>query len=406
MRKNKTSQCPVCDSHKAAGILKLDCGNFDRSALYRAIRIMACIQCGHIYNELTFTEIARLAKYYNEEYAPINIHALYKTGGMPGGDSPLAFERYGKLFDSIRPYIREGYKILDVGCASGGFLHYLHKQGLRGLYGIDPTAKFINNIKVKTRYHISIGSADSIPFNDNTFDVLVIDNVIEHLVIPGKALKEARRVLTDDGILYVGAPDASNYQKANFEFLWFLFKEHIQHFDVKHLELLAAREGFDLLTYRKFDMPMTSKGTPLPALGATFRLARRGNKLRITRDCLKLKKEMENYIAESLDESNKKRKILGGLVISKKPIYIWGIASEFFYLYESAGLKNCNIVDLIDINKYKQETLTVDGRRIRAPSILKKAAADSTLLICATIHTKEILGQLSELAYRGQIIKI
>ena len=406
MRKNKTIQCPVCSSHKVADKFSLECGNFDGSALYWTIKLIICAQCGHIYNELTSKEIIQLAKYYNEEYAPININAIYKTSGMPGGDSPLAFERYKKLFDFIHPYINKNHKILDVGCANGGFLRYLYKQGLRNLYGIDPTVKFIKNAKIKTKYHISVGSADSIPFKDDMFDVVVIDNVIEHLANPVKAIKEARRVLVDGGVLCVGAPDALNYQKASFELLWFLFKEHIQHFDVKHLELLAEREGFNLLTYREFNMPMTSKGAPLPACGTVFRLSGQKNKLNITKDCLRLKKKMEKYIAESFVRINKKRKMLKDLTDSGKPVYVYGIGAEFFYLYESVGLKNCNIINLIDINPYKQKTLTVDDRRIKAPSILKEASADSVLLICATIHTKEIIEQISKFSYRGKIIKI
>ncbi len=406
MRKNRLAQCPICNYKKATNLLNLNCGNLDNSLLYQLVRIKACGKCGHVYNKLSSFEITNLEKYYNEEYAPINIHAVYKTGGMPGGDSPLSVERYKKLFDFIRPHIKKSFKILDVGCANGGFLNYLHKQGLHHLYGIDPTVKFVKNAKLKMGYNIKNGSADLIPFKDNTFDAIVIDNVIEHLVNPGKALREIKRVLTPGGMLYIGAPNAANYRKASFEFLWFLFKEHIQHFDIRHIELLAAHEGFNLLNYREFNLPTTSSGLPIPAMGAIFSLSGRVKQPRITKDCFKLEKEMTNYATESFKKLNKKRKILNNLIISKRPIYIWGVASEFFYLYESLGLKKCNIVGLIDINSYKQKMLTVDGRRIRPPSILKKAIVDSALLICATIHTKEILEQLSKLSYRGQIIKI
>lgn len=386
-------------------MLDLKCGNFDNSPLSQDIKINECSKCGHIYNEISLDEISRLGEYYNKEYAPINENAVYKTGGMPGGDSPLAFERYSKLFDFVRPYIKKTNKILDVGCANGGFLQYLNGQGFFDLYGIDPSEGFMREAKTKSKFFASSGSAEAIPFKDGMFDIVMIDNVIEHLTDPGRALREAKRVLKEDGLLYIGAPDAANYQKASFEFLWFLYKEHIQHFDASHLELLALREGFEMLACRQFDMQLTSKGAPLPAFRAIFGLSKHKNKPRISQDCLKLKEEMEKYVAESFDRLKEKRKMLDGISISKKPIYVWGIAAEFFYLYESIGLKNCNIVDLIDINPYKQKILTVDGRRIRPPSILKKASADSAVLICATVHTKEILDQLSELAYRGQIIK-
>ena len=53
--------------------------------------------------------------------------------------------------------------------------------------------------------------------------------------------REAKRVLADDGYLCIGIPDASRYDKMYFfDFFWFLIREHIQHFDIEHLKLLAG----------------------------------------------------------------------------------------------------------------------------------------------------------------------
>lgn len=95
-----------------------------------------------------------------------------------------------------------------------------------------------------------------------------------------------------------------------------------------------------------------------------------------------------------------------GVVESQKSIYVWGIGREFLYLYESAGLKNCNIVGLIDANPYKQNTFSVHGKKIMDKSVLEKATSNSALIISAIAHTKQIKNALSEIGYCGQIVEV
>jgi len=98
----------------------------------------------------------------------------------------------------------------------GGFLDYLHVKGIKSLSGIDPTKKYVNYAKQKGNYTIKLGSAESIPFEDNRFDLLVMDQVLEHLLEPRKAFQEAKRVLVDGGLFCIGVPDASRYDKTYF----------------------------------------------------------------------------------------------------------------------------------------------------------------------------------------------
>ncbi len=407
MKENKLVRCPICNSDKAKGLLDLNCGNLDGSALYRSVKINACKECGHIYNGLSLNEINDLKKYYNEEYVPINIGATYKTGNMPGDDSFFASKRYNQLYNFISSYLVSNFRILDVGCAMGGFLDYLYKKGLNNLSGIDLAKNFVNHANQKGKYNIKIGSAESIPFDDNSFDVLVINQVIEHLVEPQKAFREARRVLVDGGILYVGVPDALRYgETCSFDFYWFIIREHLQHFDIEHLKLLAQMEGFELLGFSESENLILSEELALPNLNVVFRLRGKKNKIHITTNYFNLKKRIEKYITNGMEGMNEKRMIINRLIASKKPIYVWGIGAEFLYMYESIGLKNCKLTGLIDINPYKQNTFSVDGKRIMDKSILETATTNSVLIITAIAYTKQIKTLLLEIGYCGQIVGV
>ncbi|MCX6720060.1 MAG: class I SAM-dependent methyltransferase [Candidatus Staskawiczbacteria bacterium] len=407
MSNNKIIKCPICGSEKAENLLVLNCGNLDHSTLYPSVKINSCEECGHIYNRLSSEDISGLMEYYNEEYAKINISSADKTGDRPGSNNKNTTDRYNHLYNLISKYITDDFKVLDVGCAMGGFLDYLDSKGVKNLAGIDPIVKYVDYAKHKNNHNIKVGSAQAIPFDDKTFNLVVMDQVMEHLADPIQAFKEAKRVLVDGGLICLGVPDASRYNKIYFfDFFWFLMREHIQHFDIEHLKLLASIEGFELLAHSESEIPITSESMILPDLNVVFRLTDAKNKLDITKNCFKLKKEIKQYIEDDFKRLNKKIKIFDALALSKKSLYAWGIGREFLYLYESAGLKKCNITALIDSNLYKQGERSVGGRKITDSTVLKNAPENSVLLISAIAHAESIKKIALSTGYNQQILDI
>lgn len=402
--KNNLVRCPVCYSDKAKELLKLNCGNLDGSTLYQFVKINACDKCGHIYNNLSPSEIAGLIKYYNEEYAPTNIGSPDKIGDRPGSNNKNTLERYDQLYNLILQYINSDYRILDVGCAMGGFLNYLRLKGFHNLSGIDPIIKYVENAKKENDYDVRVGTAESMPFADKSFDLLVMDQVTEHLIEPIKVFKEAKRVLVDGGLLCLGMPDAMKYDKNYFfDFYWFIMREHVQHFDIEHLKLIAERGGFELIGSNESETPMMSEKMILPNLNAIFRLTGGNGKLNITKDCFKLKKKIKQYIINDFKKLNRKKKKINDLIVSQKSLYVWGIGREFLYLYESAGLKFCNIANLIDMNKFKQKSCSINKIKIKDPDLLEKAPPDSVLLITAIAHINSIKQIVGKSSFKGKI---
>ncbi|MBI2041836.1 MAG: class I SAM-dependent methyltransferase [Candidatus Nealsonbacteria bacterium] len=364
--------CPLCGSARTSNFFNLDCGNWDRSTLYPSVKIAVCRKCGHIFNQLTSAEITGLTQYYDKEYALTNLDSGDETSDRPGSCNMLTKKRYDQLFHFISPYLKKRFRILDVGCAGGGFLRYLRQKGWLRLYGVDPTKKYVNYAQKKNSGQVKLGSAEAVSFKDGSMDMLILDQVMEHLIDPRQALREAKRVLTANGLLCISVPDASRYgRRYFFDFFWFLVREHIQHFDLEHLKLAAALEGFELLTESKSELPMTSEKMILPVLSAVFRLA-----------------------------------VISRLAVLRRPVYAWGIGREFLYLYESAGLKKCHLAGLIDLNSYKQKKISIDGRPMGEPMVLKQASPDSVLIISAVAHTKPIKKEARKLGYRGQILAI
>lgn len=398
--------CPICGSRKSKQLLRLNCGNFDQSILYRFVRVVACLQCGHIYNKLSSQEIINLKKYYEAEYAQINIESGDKTGDRPGSSGANALNRYARLYSLIANHIKTSHNILDVGCATGGFLDYLRGHGFKHLYGIDMIKTYVKHAQKKKIHKIKIGQAESMPFADNSMDLLVMDQVLEHLVDPRKAFREAKRVLIKDGMLCISVPDASRYNKRFFfDFFWFLLREHVQHFDADHLKLLGMQAGFQLVDHSQYEMPMMSNKMILPVLSVLFR-STKSTKPRTRKTDFKLERQISNYIKRNLAITLKRKKKVDQLIKSQQPLYLWGLGRECLYLYENAGLKKCNIIGLIDNNRYKLRHYSLGGKIPQDESILAKTQPGSALLITAFAHGDVMKKKILDLGYRVKIINI
>jgi ubiquinone/menaquinone biosynthesis C-methylase UbiE len=335
----------------------------------------------------------------------VNLHSTNELSDLPGSTSKNSFERYGHLYDLIASHLNKEYKIIDIGCATGGCLKYLTLKGFSNLFGVDPSEEYIKSAKQKSGHNFSIGSAECIPFNDNLFDVAILDQVLEHLVDPRKALREAGRVMKKGGLLCIGVPDAARYSQVNsLDFIWFQIREHIQHFDLEHLKLIAAADGFEFVASSNSISPMTSNKMMLPNLIAIFRYTGRTVFPVPEMSGGSLKNKIISYIECSKRKLKEKRKILKELSKLRTPIFAWGIAREFLYLYSSAGLKHCNIAGLIDSNVYKQDNFTVDGHEISGQAVLGAATPDSVLIITAIAHTDQIENSLKDLRYPGTVL--
>ena len=122
-----------------------------------------------------------------------------------------------KYFDNVvSKFIKNDPYILDYGCGPGTFLLKLSSLSNSKLFGVDISNEFIKeskkNIEERKIQNIDVKlvEAEQLPFNDETFDVILIVDVIHHLDDIEKNLSEIYRVLKKNGKILIYEPNMLN----------------------------------------------------------------------------------------------------------------------------------------------------------------------------------------------------
>lgn len=108
----------------------------------------------------------------------------------PTGVTPTR-KNYFKRFKKIK--LPKNAKILDVGCGSGTLAKFWKEQGY-DVIGLDNNKKSLEITRGKGVYCVKGDVKKGIPFDDNTFDLVYSDGLLEHFIDPQCILVEIFRV--------------------------------------------------------------------------------------------------------------------------------------------------------------------------------------------------------------------
>jgi ubiquinone/menaquinone biosynthesis C-methylase UbiE len=107
----------------------------------------------------------------------------------------------------------QGKRLLDIACGEGYGLAALVKAGAKSAVGVDISEEACLHARKKYGVDARQGSAESIPLSDDSVDVIISFETIEHVEKPGLFLDECVRVLAPGGTLIISTPNkgASDY---------------------------------------------------------------------------------------------------------------------------------------------------------------------------------------------------
>ncbi|MFA5925868.1 MAG: class I SAM-dependent methyltransferase [Parcubacteria group bacterium] len=179
-------------------------------------------------------------KIYNKDYFDGRNSFFYKLGY--GNFARFYFDN---LFKPLKPFIEKigKGKALDVGCAFGlmlkRFPDSFEKFGVDvSEYAIKEAGKRLPEAKL-----IVVNAENELPFPEKNFDIILCNDLLEHLEYPEKALGNIFKVLKKGGICYINSPNLNFLRKKFFSYADGK-EHHISLFPRKNLLKLLEKNGF------------------------------------------------------------------------------------------------------------------------------------------------------------------
>lgn len=242
------TQCPYCET-------ATDCRFVCHSRDFRynpdeRFTVVQCIDCDLVFT-LPQLNWDALEAYYPGEY--------YESRGCSGlnptdGDGLQRWLEPDSLIADINPG-----SMLEIGCGTGDVLAYWRSKGWE-VFGIEPSDSACRIAREDYGLDVLQTTLEDAEIDSNQFDLILFDNVFEHLQRPFNALSTCRDLLAPGGHVVIESPNIESLSFALFRSYWsdLDVPRHQFHFSPDVLERAARNEGFrlDRVTFSGYPITM------------------------------------------------------------------------------------------------------------------------------------------------------
>jgi 2-polyprenyl-3-methyl-5-hydroxy-6-metoxy-1,4-benzoquinol methylase len=201
--------------------------------------IVECLKCGLVYANPRYDSGEMLSRYQAVE-DPLYVEE--RDGRV------LTFERHLRPLEEIAPP-QDGRRLLDVGCHVGVFVELAAQHGWDA-WGVEPS-RWAATLAQQVGLQVVEGTTTTAGLDDESFDVITMWDVIEHVDHPSAEVRQALRLLKPGGILAVHTMDLGSPFACLMGGRWpWLMEMHVYYFTRRTLAALLEQAGFQVLTVR------------------------------------------------------------------------------------------------------------------------------------------------------------
>jgi len=240
----QTTSCDLCNADDS---VTLYAGDAWRQSVPNGLALVRCRQCGLMYMNPR-PGPAEIGSYYADSYTP------YKQAIEDEHGRLMRWARRRKLIARRRIIerfsgLRSG-RILDVGCATGLFLHEMALAGWQTA-GIEPNASAAHYGRSRFGLDVFEGMIEQAPYRPGSFDVVTFWDVLEHTFSPSETLSRSAELLRPGGLLTINVPNWDSIERQWFGPHWIGLDppRHLYVFTRDTLTELLYRAGFRPLAW-------------------------------------------------------------------------------------------------------------------------------------------------------------
>ncbi len=217
-----------------------------KDLLYRKqglFTVVKCKNCGLIYTNPRPNQTS-LSFYYPEEYWEIN-EDNYEDVGLKL--KKFAHQFINKISYKMTIPPNPNGKLLDIGCGDGKEL-LRHKRNGWETYGVEINDLAAKYVREQLGLNVFTGIVEDAEFKNEFFDVIILNNVLEHMSDPKTTLNEINRILKNDGTLAISIPNANSFEAKKFKKYWtgWDLPRHLYHFTPNTIKSLLNKTGFQI----------------------------------------------------------------------------------------------------------------------------------------------------------------
>jgi 2-polyprenyl-3-methyl-5-hydroxy-6-metoxy-1,4-benzoquinol methylase len=252
--------------------------------------VMRCRQCG-LMRTNPRPNMNSLHIYYPDNYGPYESTRVY-AGSKTTGSSrwKTVLKKLVNANSQCMPPLTPGH-LLEIGCASGAFLHAMAQKGW-DVQGIEFSQKAADAAR-RLGHAVQVGTIESAADPQKPYDAIVGWMVFEHLQDPVQCLRKLHSWVKPGGWLVLSVPDAGSWEFTFFKDAWYSLSlpMHLFHFTPSTLRTVLSAGGWEVerifwhndpknlfhsLRYRCLDRGWSRIGAVLLdiAEGRRFRLGR------------------------------------------------------------------------------------------------------------------------------------
>ncbi len=150
----------------------------------------------------------------------------------------------GRMLRSLKRY-KSGGRLLDIGCGAGYFLAAAREAGF-DVRGVEPSSWGIDVARGILNLPVDQVSIESVEFAPESFDLVNLSHVLEHVSSPLVLLAKVRQWLVSDGIVVITLPNHASYDTRRYGAHWYGWQVpyHLWHFTPSTLTRLLSEHGF------------------------------------------------------------------------------------------------------------------------------------------------------------------
>jgi 2-polyprenyl-3-methyl-5-hydroxy-6-metoxy-1,4-benzoquinol methylase len=235
---NAPGGCPLCGGGLVVETTLFD----DRYGYPGRFALSRCRDCGH--RALKFdVSVDQVSALYTNYY-PRSTFDVEQWA--PPMEEALIVSWWCGLKASAFRWVPRNVRVLDIGCGFGESLGYHRDRGCDA-HGVEADS---NILRVAERHglQVRVGLSDPSAYEPASFDVVTLDQVIEHITDPVSVLRGAHTVLKPEGTLVLSTPNAQGWGAWTFRQRWIHWHApyHQQFFTCDSVRRAAAAAGLQV----------------------------------------------------------------------------------------------------------------------------------------------------------------